>query len=126
MFSARLAIATAAIASAVTVGCSRNTIAAAEGISAGRAGEGRHLLYSYGCGSCHVIPGISEATGTVGPPLAGLANRQYIAGLLVNTPENLFRWIRQPQQIEPGSAMPNLNVTEQQAHDMAAYLYTLH
>jgi len=43
----------------------------------------------------------------------------------VNTPANLFRWIRTPQQVEAGTAMPNLGVTEEQARDIASYLYTL-
>lgn len=101
-------------------------VTAAEALTGGRASEGRHVIYTYGCGSCHVIPGISEATGTVGPPLTGFASRTYIGGLLVNTPPNLFRWVREPQQVDPKTAMPNLGVTDQQAHDIAAYLYTLH
>ena len=37
--------------------------------------RGENLLYSYNCGSCHAIPGIAEANGTVGPPLDGFGNR---------------------------------------------------
>ena len=92
----------------------------------GNPDRGRRFLFAYDCGSCHVIPGIAEADGTVGPPLGGVANRSYIAGLLVNTQDNMSRWIRDPEQIEPGSAMPNLGVTAEQAEDIAAYLYTLH
>ena len=107
-------------------GCARHQITRqAEQVSGGNAKVGRHLIYSYGCGSCHVIPGIAEAKGTVGPPLQGFASRIYIAGSSVNTPENLFRWITKPQQVVPGSAMPDLGVSERQAHDIAAYLYTL-
>ena len=110
---------------AARCGTSR-TVVSAEELTGGRVSEGRHVIYAYGCGSCHIIPGISEATGTVGPPLEGFVDRTYIAGLLVNTPANLFRWIREPQQVDPHTAMPDLGVTEQQAHDIAAYLYTLH
>ena len=77
------------------------------------------------CGSCHVIPGVAEASGTVGPPLQGFGSRIYIAGLLVNTPENLVHWVTKPQEIDAGTAMPDLGVSERQAHDIAAYLYTL-
>ena len=114
------------ILSAFAAGCGRPASAVqAEQATAGSTDLGRHLLYSYGCGSCHVIPGVAEARGTVGPPLDGFGNRLYIAGSLQNTPNNLFRWIAQPQEVEPGNAMPDLGVTEDQARQMAAYLYTL-
>jgi cytochrome c len=112
---------------AITVsGCiRRGTTVMAQEVTGGDASVGRHLIYAYGCGSCHIIPGVAEAKGTVGPPLTGFASRIYIAGLLVNTPENLFRWVTKPQQIDAGTAMPDLGITERQAHDIAAYLYTL-
>jgi cytochrome c1 len=72
-----------------------------------------------------MIPGIAEAQGTAGPPLAGFANRTYISGSLINTPTNLAQWIKDPKQIEAGTAMPKLGVTDRQALDIAAYLYTL-
>jgi cytochrome c len=61
----------------------------------------------------------------VGPPLTMFARRAYIAGQLSNEPNNLIRWIRDPQAVEPGTAMPNLGVAPAVARDMAAYLYTL-
>lgn len=91
----------------------------------GNAHTGQHLIYTYGCGSCHVIPGIAEASGTAGPSLDGFASRVYVAGSLTNEPHNLVTWIVDPQKIVPGNAMPALGVTEAQARDMAAYLYTL-
>lgn len=94
-------------------------------VTGGDAKVGQHLIYTYACGSCHVIPGIAEAKGTVGPTLQGFGSRIYIAGLLENTPPNLFRWISKPQEIDPENAMPDLGVTERQARDIAAYLYTL-
>jgi cytochrome c1 len=72
-----------------------------------------------------VIPGVVGANRSVGPPLAGIANRQYIAGVLPNTPANMMRWLRQPTKVDPLSAMPDLDVTEQDARDIAAFLYTL-
>ena len=78
----------------------------------------------YGCGSCHVIPGIRQAVGTVGPPLGGFAGRAYIAGEIPNRANNLIKSIRTPQEVDPGTAMLDLGVDEQSARDMAAYLYT--
>ena len=86
---------------------------------------GREMVYRHACGSCHVIPGVREADGTVGPPLTSVGTRRYIAGSLPNTPANLARWVQHPQQIEPRSAMPDLGVSDDQARYIAAFLYTL-
>jgi cytochrome c1 len=87
--------------------------------------RGARLIQSYGCGSCHVVPGIGNATGVVGPPLTQFALRVYVAGMVRNTPDNLMDWLMDPQAIVPGNAMPNLDVTTRDARDMAAYLYAL-
>jgi len=57
------------------------------------------------------------------PPLKCFYQRTYIAGRLPNSKENLIQWIRNPQQIDPGNAMPDLGVTEEEANDIADYLY---
>jgi cytochrome c len=85
--------------------------------------SGRRLIAQYGCGSCHSIPGVPGANSMAGPPLSCFYQRSYIAGRLPNTRDNLIHWIRNPQQIEPGTAMPDLGVSEEEAGDMAAYLY---
>ena len=87
--------------------------------------RGRQALAGFGCGACHQIPGIRGARGSVGPPLTSFARRSYIAGQLVNSPDNLISWIVDPQKVEPGTAMPNLGVVPAVTRDMAAYLYTL-
>ncbi|MFP5236576.1 MAG: c-type cytochrome [Acidobacteriota bacterium] len=91
----------------------------------GDAHAGKQLIRSYGCGACHIIPGVNGARGLVGPPLYYFADRTMIAGELANTPPNLTRWIEHPKQVEPNTAMPDLGVTADQAKDIAAYLYTL-
>ena len=82
-------------------------------------------LRQYGCATCHRIPGVVGADTPVGPPLARLARRSFIAGQVANDPERLVDWIRGPQALHPGSAMPDLGVTKRDARDMAAYLETL-
>jgi cytochrome c1 len=79
----------------------------------------------HGCGGCHVIPGVAEARGRVGPSLAGFASRPYIAGALPNRPLDLIGWIRDPQVVHPGTLMPRLGVTLAEARDIAAHLYRL-
>lgn len=83
------------------------------------------MIVAKGCGSCHTIPGIYTARGLVGPPLMFFSRRTMIAGELPNTPDNLVRWIRDPKLVEPGTAMPDLGLTDREARDVAAYLYTL-
>jgi cytochrome c len=94
-------------------------------IVGGDADRGRAAIDGFGCGACHVIPGIRGARGMVGPPLTQFALRAYIAGQLPNQPDNLLLWLQDPQGIEPGTAMPNLGVGPAVARDIAAYLYTL-
>jgi hypothetical protein len=91
----------------------------------GDANRGERVIASVGCGSCHEIPCVAGANGTVVPPLVRWAERAFIAGHLPNVPENLTRWVANAHSIEPGSAMPDLEVSEPQARDAAAYLYTL-
>ena len=84
---------------------------------------GRRLIASYGCGACHSIPGVPGADAMAGPPLNCFYQRTYIAGRLSNTRQNLIKWIQNPQLIDPGTAMPNLGVSQGEADDIAAYLY---
>lgn len=90
-----------------------------------QAMRGRDHLQYYGCSSCHTIPGVAGAHATVGPPLNRMGRRTYIAGVLPNTPQHLALWIQHPQQIHPGTAMPELGVTPSDAEDIAAYLEEL-
>lgn len=107
-------------------GCSGGGTSAASSMAAyGNPHQGRELIVHYGCGSCHVIPGIYTARGLVGPPLYFWSRRTMIAGEFPNTPDNLERWIENPPALEPGTAMPDVGVTPGQARDIAAYLYTL-
>jgi cytochrome c len=86
--------------------------------------RGEAMFIQYGCGSCHALKDVRTATGMVGPPLDGVALRVIIGGHLANNPDNMERWIRQPQQVSPGTAMPDLHVGEGDARDITAFLYT--
>ncbi|TQN42554.1 cytochrome c2 [Blastococcus colisei] len=86
---------------------------------------GQELLREYGCLACHQVPGVAGPQGSVGPPLAGIADRRTIAGMLPNTPDDLARWIQDPQEINPGTLMPDVGVTDEDVDDIVAYLYTL-
>ena len=86
--------------------------------------RGEAMFIQYGCGSCHALDNVRDATGAVGPPLDGVADRVIIGGHLANNPQNMERWIRDPQHVSPGTAMPELGVGEGDARDITAFLYT--
>ena len=89
------------------------------------ADRGRALIVSYGCGSCHHVEGIRGADGLVGPRLENFANRTLLAGTFPNVPRYLVPWLMDPPDLKPGTAMPDLGVSDAHARDIASYLYTL-
>lgn len=89
----------------------------------GDADRGRDALARYECGVCHVIPGIAQAVGNVGPALDHYSRRSYVAGKFPNEPETLVRWIFDAPAMAPQTAMPAIAMSEQEARDIAAYLY---
>lgn len=120
-------VALAALLTAASSACGGGEAerAAAEMTGGGSPARGRTAIEHYGCASCHTIPGIRGADSLVGPPLTQVAGRSYIGGVLKNSPENMMRWIRDPQGVDHLTAMPNLGVSDQDARDIASYLYTL-
>jgi cytochrome c2 len=78
----------------------------------------------YGCAGCHTIPGIPGGDGQVGGPLADIVHRVYVGGVVTNSPDNLVKWIVSPQAFSPRSAMPATGISEAEARDVAAYLYS--
>lgn len=93
----------------------------------GDAARGLALIAegTYGCAACHAVPGIQAPKGVVGPPLAGMARRGFIAGQLPNKPGVMIAFLQNPPALLPQTGMPNLGLTAEEARHMAAYLYTL-
>lgn len=87
--------------------------------------QGRTEMKRHACGVCHAIPGVRGARGQVGPTLESYARRVYVAGKFAKDPDVLTQWIRDAPSLAPETAMPAIEMSEQQARDMAAYLYTL-
>jgi cytochrome c len=111
--------------SLTSLSCGRSeaqTVAA--GLTGGDPYRGKVAIKRYGCDTCHTIPGIRGANAVVGPSLERLGARTYVRHL-PNTPGNLILWIRHPKRVFSETPMPELGVTEQDARDIAAYLYTL-
>lgn len=87
--------------------------------------RGRDAVVAYGCVACHQVPHVAAPQGDVGPTLQGFGSRSVIAGQLPNTPENIVRWVQDPQAIDPGNVMPTLDVSDADAAAIAAFLGTL-
>ncbi len=88
-------------------------------------GTGQKLFLTKGCVGCHSLQASNAPKGMIGPNLANVGARTWIAaGTLPNTDENLTRWIRNPQQWKQGVVMPNLGITEDEAKALVAFLRT--
>lgn len=88
-----------------------------------RIEEAKSLIADH-CAACHRVPGVPGTDGRVGPSLAGIGGQMIIAGHFVNTPDNLARWISEPQKMLPGDVMPDTGITYEQARLIAFYLYS--
>lgn len=97
----------------------------APGIAGADAKVGKQLVEQYQCGSCHAIPDVPAARGTAGPGLEGFGRRSYIAGRFPNNADALTRWLVDPPAMKPGTLMPDLGVSQDDARHMAAFMYTL-
>jgi cytochrome c len=94
-------------------------------VAGGDARVGKKLVEQYQCGVCHKIPEARGAGGEAGPDLEGFGKLSYIANGIPNQPDRLTAWLMNPPALKPGTAMPAMGVTEQEARHMAAFLYTL-
>jgi cytochrome c oxidase subunit 2 len=91
----------------------------------GEAAKGEQVFMTGACIGCHTING-TKAQGKVGPNLTHFASRKVFAGaVLENTPENVARWLADPQQVKPGNLMPNLHLSQAEIDALKAYLENL-
>lgn len=105
--------------------CGQTETSTPQRVIGGDREAGRAVIAAVACGVCHVIPGIRGANGIVGPSLVGFGHRQLIGGVAPNQPAVLVQWVRDAPSIAPNTGMPELPLTEAQARDVAAYLFTL-
>jgi cytochrome c2 len=97
--------------------------ARAVALTGGDPTRGEAHVLRYGCAGCHMVPGVREPGGRVGPPLNDVARRVYLGGVVTNTPENMIDWIVDPRALSPKTAMPATGISRREARDVAAYLY---
>jgi cytochrome c2 len=111
------------------VGCDLSETASSDvkQVRDGDPARGRAIIASgvHGCTACHSIPGIRAPRGVVGPPLGGMARRGFIAGQLPNTPDVLVAFLQNPPALVPGTGMPDVRLSLEEAGHIAAFLYTL-
>ncbi len=120
----KFSLASTILIAVLGTGCSRSN--APKQHAASSQASAPELMIQYGCPTCHVIPNVPGAVGKVGPSLDDLAQRSYLAGTLQNSPDNLTHWIQHPQQVHPGTAMPEMGVTSADAARIAAFLQANH
>jgi cytochrome c len=120
-----------AMAAALTFCCAcdarSNDVGAALGVRHRNPEVTRGLaaIQRYDCGVCHEIPGVDGAHGLTAAPLTRFARRSFVGGVVPNTPDDLTRWLLNPRALDPLTAMPSVGMSEQDARDIAAYLYEL-
>jgi cytochrome c oxidase subunit II len=86
---------------------------------------GRRVFESTACINCHTVSG-TPADGRLGPDLTHLMSRSTIAaGAAANTPENLRRWIQDPNAIKPGALMPAMKLSDADLNAVVKYMETL-
>lgn len=91
----------------------------------GLAAQGQQTFLNGACIGCHTIDG-TKAQGKVGPNLTHFGSREYFSGaILTNTPENVAKWLQDPQALKPGNLMPNLHLSQDQINALVAYLESL-
>ena len=85
-------------------------------------GEGARLFAANGCGGCHSVAGVANAT--IGPDLTHLGDRPSLgAGMQRLTHANLVRFIRNAPEVKPGARMPAYpQMTTQDAATIARWL----
>jgi cytochrome c oxidase subunit 2 len=89
------------------------------------ASEGQAVFMHNACINCHAISG-TVATGRFGPDLTHLASRDTIgSGAIQNTPENLRKWIDDPNSLKPGCLMPAMHLNDRDLDAITAYLTQL-
>ncbi|PLR28713.1 cytochrome C [Caulobacter zeae] len=112
------------LAGATLVACAEKAIPERQILGADPA-RGLALIEAEGCGACHRVPGLKWPRGAVGGPLDGMSSQTMIAGRFPNRPDVLVAWLRDAPAMAPDTAMPASGLAEDQARDVAAYLYTL-
>lgn len=87
--------------------------------------DGKASFLAQTCVNCHSVRG-TPARGTYAPDLTHLMSRRTLAaGMVPNSPDELRRWVDDPQQIKPGCLMPAFGLSKTDRDLIVGYLMTL-
>jgi cytochrome c len=111
------------LCAALTSGCAKEEPTSR--VVGGDPERGRLLVQQYQCAACHFIPEVQGAGGDAGPSLQYMGRLSYIAGSIPNQPENMIRFLQNPPAVKPGTLMPALGISDDEARHMAAFMYSL-
>ncbi|MFJ6023525.1 c-type cytochrome [Brevundimonas sp. NPDC092305] len=117
-------LATIAITAAGPAACSDKT-SQPRTLAGADPDRGLEIIRRTGCAACHAVPGVDWPTGAAAASLDGFGDSPLISGRLPNQPDTLVRFLRDAPSLDPQTAMPPMPLTEPEARDVAAYLYTL-
>ncbi|KQP23310.1 cytochrome C [Pseudorhodoferax sp. Leaf267] len=87
--------------------------------------RGIRLVSTKGCVACHTFPDVAWPRGALGPSLENFGGQGLIAGRLPNQPGVLMQFVRSAPAMVPGTAMPVMPMSDQEARDVTAYLLQL-
>jgi cytochrome c len=119
----RLTAGTLLVCAVLASGCTKE--APASRVAGGDPERGRLLVQQYQCAACHFIPEVQGPNGDAGPSLQSMGRMSYIAGSIPNQPENMIRFLQNPPAVKPGTLMPALGISDDEARHMAAFMYSL-
>lgn len=91
----------------------------------GNIARGEDLVRKHGCLACHSVSGMPSVENGYGPTLDGFAERRLIGGEVENTPDTLIQFLLNPESVVSGTGMPTVGLTEDEARDIASWLYSL-
>jgi len=119
----RLTAGTLLVCAVLASGCTKEEPASR--VAGGDPERGRLLVQQYQCAACHFIPEVQGPNGDAGPSLQSMGRMSYIAGSIPNQPENMIRFLQNPPAVKPGTLMPALGISDDEARHMAAFMYSL-
>lgn len=103
----------------------RRELAAPPASVGAAATRGEETFRSMACVNCHNL-GSTGPKARFAPDLTHLASRSTLgAGVLSNTPEDLARWLKDPQSIKTGCHMPDTQLSDAQVSDLVSYMKAL-
>ena len=97
-----------------------------ERVSSPETAAGRELFRSLACAGCHTLKPLTSGKFPGAPELTHVASKASIAGGVLSpvNEANLTRWLSNPPAVKPGTQMPNLNLSQEQIHDLVQFLLT--